>query len=154
MDGTEFVKWSSSIIIGIFISMSDEYLLLIFLVSCAVVMDIVTGMIKGKINRKIESNSGYAGIWNKIALFAGLAFGMFLDAVVQYAGAAFSGDDWDLSFFQTIHFGHIIGIYIILNESISIMENLYECGIKLPKFIVNALRMSKRKIDKDNDNTK
>lgn len=147
MNCNELVKWLSSIIIGLVMYFTNEYGYLILLVTGAILIDIVTGLIKGKIKREINSRTGYIGLWKKIALFAGLAFGLFLDAAVQYSFIKHKGNN-PLSLVQNIPFGDIIGIYIILNESISIIENLHECGVKLPYFIANTLCVSKKEIDK------
>lgn len=154
MDWNEFIKWSSSVIIGFTMYFTNEYGFLILLVTIAILIDIFTGLIKGKINREINSRAGYIGLWKKIALFACLGFGLFLDAVVHYSFILQEGKNIPLSFVQKIPFGDIIGIYIILNESISIIENLHACGIKLPSFIVNILRVSKEEIDKGKEDKK
>ena len=45
-------------------------------------------------------------------------------------------------------FGLIIGVYITLNESISICENLYEINpMTLPKWIMALMRKTSEKID-------
>ena len=47
-------------------------------------------------------------------------------------------------------FGLIIGSYIVLNECISICENLYECNPDIiPKWIANLLKNAKGKINED-----
>lgn len=46
-------------------------------------------------------------------------------------------------------FALIICFYICINESISVVENLYAINEDIiPKWLINILRMSKQKIDK------
>jgi toxin secretion/phage lysis holin len=151
MEGNEIIKWSLSAIVGLILSFFNKYGVLIIFVSGAVLLDILTGLIKGKLRQEINSRAAYIGFWKKIALFAGLGFGLFLDAVVQYALLSYGGQSLPSFLLQNIPFAHIIGIYIILNESISIVENLHVCGVKIPSFIVNMLRISKEDIDKGNE---
>ena len=49
-------------------------------------------------------------------------------------------------------FGLIICFYIVLNESISICENLYACNTGImPKWIVKMLKSAKSQIDEKGD---
>lgn len=142
------MKGQVPIITTLTIVFSSRYGLLITLVTGAILIDIITGIIKSKIHRKVSSKIGYIGFWKKMALFAGLGFGLFLDAVVQYSVSFTTDESISLAVFQWIPFGHIIGIYIILNECISIVENLYECGMKIPGSVIHILYRSKEDIDK------
>ena len=47
-----------------------------------------------------------------------------------------------------------IGIYISVNECISICENLSASGVKMPKFILNALKSTEDKIANNTSQTK
>lgn len=150
----EFAKWASSVIIGFAICFTNQYGNLILLIALAVLIDIITGLIKGKVNKEINSQAGYIGFWKKLSLFAGLGFGIFLDAVVGYSFVLYQDGNTSLSLARNIPFGNIIGIYIILNESISIVENLHACGVKIPLYIFNILHVAKDEIDKGTKNKK
>ena len=154
MGENDLAKLLASIIIGLGMTFSDKYGLLILLVIGAVIIDIFTGLVKGKIKRDINSRAGYIGFWKKVALFTGLGFGLFLDAVVGYFITLTAEEGVSLFVLQNIPFGHIIGIYIILNESISIMENLHECGIKMPNFIIKIFRKYTEEINQGKSHDK
>ncbi len=137
------IKWLFSAVAGGIIGLNTRYGVLSLLVCCAVLLDVVTGLLKAKASHEINSNAGYKGFWRKLSLFAGLLFGCFLDYFSTYLLSL--NAEWSLSF--SIPFGTIIGIYFILNECISILENLYACGVKLPAFIVKALKTAAEQAD-------
>ena len=61
-----------------------------------------------------------------------------------------------ISFPKMLLFGSIVGVYIILNESISIIENILKANKhSVPKWIKNLLTGAKGKIDEmDKDGEK
>ena len=148
----ERIKWLLSVIGGFISVFSKQYATILIFVTIAVVMDFVTGIVKAKaIGEPISSKKGTIGFWKKIALFVGLFFGFFLDYFIPFA-AGNIGIKIDLG--NTALFGMIIGCYIVINESISICENLYQINPAiLPKWISKLLINAKEQIDKkDNKN--
>ena len=141
-----FTKWLWSVIAGAVAAFFGQYGLFIILVAVAVVLDVVTGLIKAKATGEgLSSEKANKGFWKKISLFVGLLFGIFLDyaaaTVLIHAGVNMKID---------MPFALIICAYIILNESISIGENLIAIDPgNMPPWVVKLLRGSKDKIDKD-----
>ena len=98
-----------------------QYGLFIVLVAIAVVLDVITGLVKAKATGNgLSSEKATKGFWKKISLFVGLLFGIFLDyaaaTVLLHTGVNIGID---------MPFALIICAYIIINEAISISENLY-----------------------------
>jgi phage-related holin len=86
---------------------------------------------------------GAAGFWRKVALFFALAFGIFLDAFIPLM---FGVVAVDLPFKMPV--GMIIGCYIVINESISIFENLDDAApTALPKWIKKLLKGAGKTIE-------
>jgi len=138
-----------SMALGALSSFYDKYGNITLLVIGAIILDIITGILKAKINQEISSIDSFKGFWNKISLFAGLAFGFFLDMLAEYLFIV-GAKTMFINVHLSIPIGTIIGVYIILNESISICENLYGCGVKLPAFLINSLKIARENIDEDN----
>lgn len=142
-------KMFISVILGLVSSLSQKYSIVILLVTFAIIFDVVTGLLKA-INKgeKLSSKKCIKGFWSKIALVVALFFGVFLDIIIPYM----------LSFINitlpfNVPFGFIFGMYIILSESISIMENLFICNPKiLPKWVSTLLLDAKEKIDNEKGN--
>lgn len=139
----ERVKWILSGLLGMLGVFTKQYGLLIIMVAVAIVFDFVTGLIKAKIYENISSKTGTKGLFKKISLLVCLFFGFFLDytipAMCEYISI-------EIPF--NMPFGMIIGFYIVLNECISICENLYACNPTImPKWIVKVLQTAKDKLD-------
>lgn len=125
---------------------ANKYAAIVVFVVIVVCMDIVTGIIAScATGEKISSEKGTKGFWKKMALFAALAFGFLLDYFIPYM-VSYTGIELPASAL----FGVMIGCYIVINESISICENLYRCNDEiLPKWVVKLLTQSKDQLNKD-----
>lgn len=142
-----YIKAALAVILGVLATFCQQYGVIISLVAIAIVFDVVTGLIRAKIQGNVSSKKGYAGFWKKIATLAGLFFGIFLDYFVPIAVSA--GIAFDIPF--ALPFGLIVGIYIILNECVSICENLYQSGFTVPGFIVKMLKLAGEQIVVEKD---
>lgn len=139
----EKIKWIASAILGMIGAFTQQYGAMIIMVCFVLIFDLITGLIKAKINGTVNSAKGTKGLFKKLAFLVGLFFGFFLDYSIPYMCTYVS---IDIPF--KLPFGMIICFYIVLNESISICENLYECDNNImPKWIVNILQSAKDKIE-------
>jgi toxin secretion/phage lysis holin len=102
----------------------------------AIIFDFVTGMVAAlATGEKISSEVGYKGFWKKIALILALAFGIFLDVFIPIMLGIV---ELKLPFSMPI--GTIIGCYIVINEAISIIENINQAApTALPQWIKKIL---------------
>ena len=138
------IKWLVSVILGGLAAFFGQYGLFIVLVAVAVVLDFATGLIKAKATGEgLSSKKATKGFWKKISLFVALAFGIFLDyavaTVLTQAGVNIGIE---------MPFALIICAYIIINEAISISENLYLTNPdSFPKWISKLLKVAKDKIE-------
>ena len=138
-------KWFLSLILGLWATFTQNYAIILAFVIVAIILDLVTGLIKAKaIGEGWKSKKGYQGFWKKISLLVAFTFGIFLDMFIPYALNIVSVE---LPFSSP--FALVIGVYIILNESISVCENLYEINPHtLPKWIKSLLSSANDKINK------
>lgn len=137
-----------SVILGTLAVFFRQYGLIIILVAVVITFDFASGILKSKIKGVINSKTGRQGFLKKLALFMALFFGIFMDYFIPMLLEA--GVDLIIPF--KLPFGLIVGCYIIINESISIIENLYECGVKMPAFIQKSLMAAKDKLDGADEN--
>lgn len=111
----------------------------------AIVLDCVTGIIAERANgHVISSRKGMKGFWKKLMLLAALSFGFFMDVFIPYCMMQLQLD----IHMQNAMFGMVIGCYIVLNESISICENIYRANPEImPKWIKHMLVAARKQID-------
>lgn len=141
-------KWIISILGGLFATFFKQYGFLILLVGIAIVFDLATGLLKAKVSADDVWSSAKcrAGLYKKVALLLAMFFGFFLDVFIPYLLQYVN-----VTIPFAMPFGMIISFYIILNESISVCENLYAANPEtLPGWIVNLLTNIKGKLE---DNT-
>ena len=141
-------KWLISIICGTVATFFQQYGLFIVFVSFAIVFDCITGLIKAKtIGEGLTSQKGWKGFWKKISLLVGLFFGIFLDYAVPLLFARAG-----LTLGVDLPFALIICAYIVLNESISVCENLHLINPNImPKWIIKLLKGSKSRLEEEKD---
>ncbi len=146
----------ASALLGTLATLAEQYTVLIVLVAAAIVLDVITGLIRcGATGEKLSSEKGAKGFWKKIMLMASLLFAFFLDvSIPTILGVV----NVTLPFQKSLLFGSIVGVYIILNESISICENILKANkMALPKWLKKLLQDAKKEVDekgagKDADN--
>ena len=141
----EKIKWLLSIVAGVIVTMAKQYYMIVLFVMMVVVFDWITGLIKAKVTgERLNSKKATIGFWKKIALFVALFFGFFLDYFIPYMI-----NNVGIAMPVTALFGMIFGCYIVINECISIAENLFMINPAiLPKWIVKLLSAAKEQIDK------
>ena len=140
-------KWLWSVILGGLATFFGQYGLFIALVAVAVVLDVITGLVKVKATGEgLSSEKATKGFWKKISLFVGLSFGIFLDYAVATVLA-----EVGVGVIPELPFALIICAYIIINEAISISENLYLTNPDgFPPAIGKMLKVAKDKIEDKN----
>lgn len=145
--GMEKFKVILSIFAGAIAAMAKQYVLIVLFTAIAVVFDFITGIVKAKITGEgLNSQKATKGFWKKVALFVALFFGFFLDYFIPY-GAGYLG----LEMKSRALFGMIFGCYIVINECISIAENLYAANPEiLPKWLIKLLTQAKDNLNKEN----
>ena len=72
---------------GTLTALSENYGTICSICCALILLDLLTGLAKAKIQGKLNSDTGYKGFWRKAALLAALAFGICLDLLVEYAAA-------------------------------------------------------------------
>lgn len=139
-----YLKLSASLFIGLVASFWGIYGPVIICVLVAICMDVVSGLVAAMASgEKISSQVGWIGFWKKMALILALAFGMFMDSFIPILLGTIS---LELPF--TMPIGTIVGCYIVINEAISIIENINQAvPTALPKWIKKLLEGAGKTID-------
>ena len=124
----------------------------VIILTAAMITDYITGMISAWHNSELSSKKGIFGIIKKISYLALVCVGMGVDWLI-YSGLNQAG----ISTENSVFFGVLVTIWLIINELISILENLKNIGVPLPAFlvtIIKKLKVSAEYIKSDNDTDK
>lgn len=140
-----------SVLIGTISSLYQQYAAILILVILAICLDVVTGLIKSKVTGEaINSKKGTVGFWKKMSFLVSFMFGIFMDIFIPVLLTVIN---IQLPF--NCPFGFIVGVYIILNESISICENIYKTNPNaIPKWLKDFLVLAVKEIDDKNNKNK
>ena len=119
-------------------------ILLVPFVVLLVVMitDYFTGMAEAYVNKTLNSRIGVVGILKKIGYIVAVAVGVVADYLITNALIKI-GIDINVGGY----IGLVVTIWFIINELISILENLTEIGTPLPKFLVSLVKRLKITVD-------
>ena len=118
-------------------------LLIPLIVLVAVMMiDYITGMAGAAYTGKINSRVGIIGIVKKICYLALVAVGIVVDYLITTALVQIG-----IAIQINYCFGMIITIWLIINELISILENLGELNIPLPHFLIRTVKSLKGRVE-------
>ena len=106
-------------------------------------LDYATGIASAWINREISSRTGITGIVKKVMYLALIAVGIGVDWVISFGLSAAK-----IQFEYGYMIGLLITIWLILNELVSILENIGEIdGHTYPQFLINILLHIKKTIE-------
>ena len=118
------------------------------LIVMAIVMaaDYITGIGAAWVAGKLSSRAGIIGIVKKLGYLVAVGVAIVVDYIIQSAAI---GAGADLSGFYA--FGLLVTVWLILNECISILENLSEIGVPLPPFLLAIIKKLKKTTEKAGD---
>ena len=110
----------------------------IIVLMIVMIIDYITGMVQAWVSASLSSRAGLIGVIKKIGYLFAVAVAVVVDYIIQMAA---SGAGRDLTGFCP--FGLLVTIWLILNECISILENLSEIGVPLPSFLMAIVKKLK-----------
>lgn len=106
------------------------------------ILDYITGMVKAGIAGTLNSTRGWQGLLKKLMYAVTVAIAMVADYLL-YIGGSQIGIDMH----ESAYFGTLVSIWLIINECISILENLSEIGVPMPGFLGRILQRVQDKVD-------
>lgn len=110
-----------------------EFKSLVAVLCLTMILDVLSGMIKAFVLKKASSKIGSEGLAKKASIIIILILAMLCDYMLG----------WNVSIFRLM-----TSVFYIANESLSVLENLAQIGVPLPKFLRDALIQLKDKGDK------
>lgn len=95
----------------------------------AIALDYVSGLMKAYTSKTLSSRIGFRGILKKLGILVLVMVGVLVDKATGESGAVRT----------------LVIYYFVANEGLSVIENLGEAGIPIPKFLKKALKALKDK---------
>lgn len=112
------------------------------LVGCNV-MDYATGLAAAhRRGQKVSSYKGINGIAKKVCMWLLIAVGAVVDWLLLYAG-----DQLGVEIHLPMLVSSLTAVWLIVNEVISILENIGDTGVPLPGFLTKIVEGLKSKIE-------
>lgn len=110
----------------------------VIILTAAMITDYITGMISAWHSSELSSKKGIFGIIKKTSYLALVCVGMGVDWLI-YSGLNQAG----ISTENSVFFGVLVTIWLIINEFISILENLKNIGVPMPAFLIKIVKRLK-----------
>ena len=141
--------WHS--LIALAIGGISAYMRLIFIplvvLAAVMVIDYMSGMLKAWGNDELSSKVGLKGIIKKLCYLMLICVAGVVDWLI-FSGLKQVGISLNFGFC----FGLIVTIWLIINELISILENLEALHVPMPTFLVNIIKHLKQSVETKGDN--
>lgn len=113
------------------------------LVGCNLI-DYVTGLVAAKYRKDggISSYKSIRGIFKKIGMWLLIIVGSFMDILIQYAVEC-------MGLGLTVPFvvATVVAVWLVVNEIISILENLIDIGVNMPPFLMPVVKYIKKQVE-------
>lgn len=113
------------------------------LVGCNLI-DYATGLLAAKYRQDggISSYKSIRGIFKKIGMWLLIIVGSFMDILIQYAAEC-------MGLGITIPFvvATFVAVWLVVNEMISILENLIDIGVNMPPFLMPVVKYIKKQVE-------
>ena len=112
----------------------------IIILIIAMVLDYISGIIKSYETNTLSSKVGAKGIIKKFSYFLVIVISFIIDFIL----CNYTLNEINL-YYPIV--SEIIIAWFVINEVISILENVSEIGVPLPKFIINITSHLKNNLD-------
>lgn len=119
----------------------------IIILVIAMIIDYITGMMSAWLNAELSSKKGIKGIVKKVSYLALVAVAMIVDWLI-FQGLQQINVDLHYSVFFVI----LVTVWLIINELISVLENLSRMGVPIPNFLKKMVNRLKNTVDEKGDN--
>ena len=110
------------------------------------IVDYLSGMCAAWTRSELSSKVGAKGIIKKVGYMALIVVAMGADYLI-YSGIAAA----EIDIGYNMWFGLLVAIWLIINEMISILENLGKLGVPIPGFLTRLIGRLKISVDKEGE---
>ena len=112
----------------VFVFIFGEWDISLQCIVIAIVLDYISGLIKGFCTKTLSSKIGIQGLLKKVGILCIVALATMIDHVTGESGAIRT----------------LVIYYFVANEGLSVLENLAQAGLPIPDSIKKALKALKK----------
>lgn len=112
----------------------------------AMMIDYITGMMSACYNSELSSKKGIKGIIKKVGYLTLVFAAMIIDWLISQGLQQINIDTK-----YTVFFAVLVAVWLIINELISVLENLSRMGVPIPDFMKKLINRLKTTVDKGDD---
>lgn len=141
------LKAALATIIGGLTAYMHQIFVPIVMLVMVMLLDWISGLSAAWYTKTLNSSIGVRGIMKKVGYLFLVCCAGVVDWLI-YSGLRKVGISLDFGFC----FGLIVTIWLIINELISILENLATMDVPMPKFLVNTVKHLKDVVEHKGDN--
>ena len=129
--GSALMSWLGILAVPVFI-----------LVGCNLI-DYFTGVCAAKYRHEtVNSYKGIRGIIKKVCMWLLVVVGWMVDMTLKYA-ATYAGMEIALPYIIAT----VVAVWLIINEIISILENMLDIGVELPPFLMPLAKKIRMQVE-------
>ncbi len=115
----------------------------VFLMVGCNVIDYITGIwAAGYRTENVNSYKGIRGIIKKVCMWLLVVVGAWVDILVNYAVEC-AGVETSFPFVVAT----VVAVWLVVNEIISILENMIDIGVRMPPFLLPAVKYIKKQVE-------
>lgn len=118
----------------------------IIILVIAMVIDYITGMLSAWFNAELSSKKGIRGIVKKVSYLALVSVAMIVDWLIC---CGLQQINVDIKY--SVFFAVLVAVWLIINELISVLENLSRMGVPIPNFLKKIVNRLKNTVEKGDD---
>lgn len=120
----------------------------VFLLLGCNLIDYATGLSAAAVRNDggISSYKSIRGITKKVCMWFLVIVGAFMDVLIQYAVNC-TGATLDIPFIVAT----TVAVWLVVNEIISILENMIDIGVTMPPFLMPIVKYVKRQVEETAD---
>lgn len=118
----------------------------IIILICTMIIDYATGMMSAWLNAELSSKKGIKGIVKKVSYLALVAVAMIVDWLIC---CGLQQINVDIKY--SVFFAVLVAVWLIINELISVLENLSRMGVPIPNFLKKLINRLKNTVDEKGD---
>ena len=107
------------------------------------IIDYLSGMSAAWVHGDLSSRVGAKGIVKKVGYMALIVVAMGVDYLI-YSGIAAA----NITVNYNMWFGLLVAVWLIINEMISILENLSKLGVPIPDFLTKIIQRLKNSAER------